>query len=139
LEYQDMIGDIEEKRPFWQLMPAKGARGADGNRGTNPYFTGPFLGLEHYKEDPYSIEGTNWQTTTDAINAEIANGPNPGHTFDKDFVKWIYDNSLKGWNFYYDNGVPPGYTANLPANYPRPVLTEDFRLTLDRDQKLDDY
>lgn len=137
LEYEELDGI--GKRPFWQLMPAQGIRGQDGQHGTNPYFSGPFLALEHYKEDPYSVEGTNWQTTANAINAEIAKGPSPGHSVDADFVKWIYDNSIKGWNFYYDFGVTPGYRANLPADYPHPVITEDFRLTFDRDQEVDDY
>lgn len=127
------------KGPFWQLMPAEGARGQDGQRGTNPYLKAPFLGLEHYKEDPYSIEGTDWNKTAAAIDQKVASGPAPGHKVDPDFVKWIYENSIKGWNFYYPHGVAPGFTAVLPDWYPKAVVTPDLRLTFDRDYKVDDY
>jgi len=128
-------------RPYWQLMPVEGVRGADGNHGTNKYFTGPFLALQHYLEDPYSVEGTNWQTTADAINAAIANGPEPGHTVNADFVKWIYNGSNKGWNFYYPMGVQEGYepAVPLPSWYPKLVITDDGKLQFDRFYAIDDY
>ena len=136
--YIDPAGTMG-KRPFWQLMPAEGVRGKDGNHGTNPYFTGPFLALQHYLEDPYSVEGTNWNTTADAINAAIAKGPMPGHTVNADFTKWIYDKSMKGWNFYYPMGVQEDYVPNLPAWYPHLLIDADGKLVFDRIYKVDDY
>lgn len=128
--------------PYWQLMPAEGVRGADGNRNTNPYFPasyGPFLGLQHYKEDPYSITGTDWNKTADAINQQVQKGPMPGHTWNADFVKWVYDTNLKGWNFYYPGGNKPGYVPVLPSWYPKLILTDDLRLIFDREYAIDDY
>jgi len=125
-------------RPYWQLMPVQGARGANGQIGGNPYFPVPFIGLQHYKEDPYSIEGTDWNKTAAAINELIA-ANNPGHSVTADFVKWVYDESMKGWNFYFPGGVVPGYVPNLPASWPKLIITNDGRLTLDNNTALDDY
>lgn len=130
------------KRPTWQLMPMEGARtqpNAAGPGPNNRYFTGPFLGLQFYAEDPLSIEGTNWNITADAINAAIQNGPSPGHAVDGSFVRWIYESNVKGWNFYYPMGVAPGYQPNLPNSYPQLIITADGRLTFDRDVQIDDY
>lgn len=144
-DYLDILEELPAigRRPFWQLMPVEGARGnptESGDGPNNPYFSGPFLALQFYLEDGLSTEGTNWQTTADAINHAIAQGPAPGHTVDGDFVKWIFDNSFKGYNFYYPGGVQIGYTPNLPVNFPHLVITDDgMRLTFDRDQKVDDY
>lgn len=135
LVYQD--GTIG-KRPYWQLMPVEGIRGKDGNHGTNPYFSGPFLALQHYLEDPYSVEGTDWNVTANAINEAIANGPEPGHTVNAQFVKWIYDTSNKGWNFYYPMGVQEGYEPNLPGWYPHLQII-DGKLVFDRVYQVDDY
>lgn len=121
------------KRPYWQLMSAEGIRGKDGNHGTNPYFSGPFLALQHYKEDPFSIEGTDWNLTSDDLQNKS------GIDWQPDFVKWIYETSNKFWNFYDPHGVTPGYVPNLPAAYPHLVITPDYRLTLDRDAQLDDF
>lgn len=130
----DESGNLIGKRPYWQLMSAEGIRGADGNHGTSPYFTGPFLALQHYAEDPYSIEGTDWNVTAADLKAKS------GIDWQPDFVKWIYDNSMKFWNFYEPHGVQPGYVPlNLPAWYPHLTVTDDLRLTFDRDYKVDDY
>lgn len=137
LDYEELQPGVVNG-PYWQLMPVEGIRGKDGNHGTSPYFSGPFLALQHYAQDPYSVTGTDWNKTADAINQAIAAGPEPGHTVDADFVKWIYDTSNKGYNFYYLWGVPIGYKPNLPAWYPHPVITDDQRLTFDRDYKVDD-
>lgn len=131
------------KRPFWQLMPMMGARSKPNPQTPGPdnkYFTGPFLGLQFYAEDGMSTEGTNWNTTADAINQEIAKGPQPGHTVDGNYVHWIFDTNFKGYNFLYPGGVPIGYVPNLPNDYPHLVITDDgLRLTFDRDVKIDDY
>jgi hypothetical protein len=137
LEVDEM--GIMGKRPFWQLMPAEGVRGKDGNHGSNQYFSGPFLALQHYAEDPYSIEGTNWNTTADAINAAITNGPAPGHSVNGQFVKWIYDHSMKGWNFYYPMGVIPEFMPQLPSWYPHLLINTDNKLVFDRIYKVDDF
>lgn len=136
IDFEDTIGTT---RPFWQLMPVEGVRGKDGQHGTNPYFSGPFLALQHYLEDPYSVEGTNWDTTAQAINAAIAKGPAPGHTVNADFTKWIYDKSMKGWNFYYPMGVQENYVPDLPAWYPHLLIDQDGKLVFDRVYKVDDY
>ena len=100
----------------------------------------PFLGLDWYR-DLGGDRNISETTLADAINREIANGPHPGHTVAPDFVKWIYDESIRSWNFYFPNGVRPGFTADslLPVSWPRPVITPDGRLTFDRDVKVDDY
>lgn len=123
--------------PYWQLMPSYGAYGTGGQ--ANPYFSNPFLRLQHYAEDNLSVTGTDWTKTADAINGEIAKGPMPGHAVNADFVKWIYNNNLKGWNFYYPGGVQAGFVPALPSYYPHLVLTGDNRLELDRNQEIDDY
>jgi hypothetical protein len=117
----------------------------DGNGSpNNPYFSGsPFLGLSSYVEDGGSALFTNWQNVADAINAAIVSGPSPGHEFDADFVKWVYQNNIKGWNFYYYGGVPPMFDpsaklSQLNPNYPHVIITADGRLTFDKDVELDD-
>lgn len=114
----------------------------NGNGGAaNPYFEGiPFLGLSSYVEDGGTAILTNWQELANEINADIAAGPSPGHSYNADFVKWVYDNNIKGWNFYFFGGVPVGYNpdAMLPAGYPRIIITEDGRLTFDRNVQVDD-
>jgi hypothetical protein len=107
----------------------------------NPYFAGaPFLAMTIYSSDPYSKEGTSWETLANEINQKIATGPQPGHTVTPQFVQWIYDTNNKAWNFYFADGVTPGYVpANFPAAWPRPLLTEDnLRLTFDKQQPVDD-
>lgn len=101
---------------------------------------GHYLGLSAYADYEGSL-GTNWADLTAAINQLIAQGPNPGFTVPQDFVKWIFDNSIRSWNFFYPGGVEPGFNADalLPEGYPRPVLTDDGRLTFDHDAQLDDY
>lgn len=145
LEFNEQSGTMQVvgRRPYWQLMPLEGARtqpNAQTAGANNKYFSTPFLGLQFYSEDPLSVEGTDWNLTADAINQAIATGVNPGHTVDGSFVKWVYDANIKGWNFYYPGGVVPGYVPNnLPAGYPRLIITADGRLTLDSTAKLDDY
>lgn len=123
--------------PYWQLMPSFGAYGTGGK--ANPYFSDPFLRLQHYAEDNLSVTGTDWTKTADAVNGEISKGPMPGHAVNADFVKWVYENNLKGWNFYYPAGVQPGYVPNLPSYYPHLIMTGDNKLQLDRNQAIDDF
>jgi hypothetical protein len=100
----------------------------------------PYLGLSAYR-DYGGDRDINESAVAAALNAEIARGPNPGHTVPPDFVKWVYDSNIRSWNFYYPGGVKPGFTAEsiLPAGYPRWVITQDGRLTFDQDIKVDDY
>lgn len=100
----------------------------------------PYLGLAAYA-DYENSSGTNFSTLAGQLNTLIAAGPEPGHTVTADFVKWIFDNKVRSWNFFYVDGVVPGFTAEdlLPANYPRLVLTDDGRLTFDKLVPLDDY
>jgi hypothetical protein len=105
----------------------------------NPYLPGPFLGLSSYVEDTGAILLPLWDGLANAINAEILVGPDPSHQVNSDFVKWIYENNFKGWNFYYYGGVKPGFIPyNLPTTYPRAIITADNRLTFDRNVELDD-
>lgn len=110
--------------------------------GTNKYagtWT-PYLGLSMYR-DLGGDRNINEANVAALINDAIAAGPNPGHTVTPEFVKWVYNENLRSWNFYYPGGVQPGFTAAelLPATWPRLVVTDDGRLTFDRDIKIDDY
>lgn len=100
----------------------------------------PYLGLNGYVEYD-SSSGTDWNIVASKINQLIASGPQPGHAVEANFVKWVFDNNIRSWNFYYNGGVRPGFTAAnlLPATWPRLIITNDGRLTFDRDIKLDDY
>lgn len=133
--------------PYFQMMAQTYSTGPDGNESQNKYFQDePFLGLNHYVEDPYSVSGTNWNVTADDINKKIAAAYDAGlipekFTVTGDLAKWIYETNNKGWNFYYKWGVKPGYDPSdkLPTGYPRLTITDDFRLAIDKDQKLDDF
>jgi len=110
--------------------------------GTNRYggIWNPYLGLSMYKDlGGYTV--ANKDQAAAEINAEIAKGPDPGHQVTPDFVQWIYDNNIRSWNFYWQGGVQPDFTAAdlLRPDMPRLVYTEDHRLTFDRDVKVDDY
>lgn len=100
----------------------------------------PYLGLSNYR-DYGGDRDINESNVANMLNAEIAKGPHPGHNVTPDFVKWVYNASIRSWNFYYPGGVKPGFTAQnlLPVNYPKMVITPDGRLTFDRDVKIDDY
>jgi len=112
--------------------------------GSNKYANvfGHHLGLSGYAEYE-NDSGTNWTDVANQINTMIAKGPHPGHTVTSDFVKWVFDNNIRFWNFYYPAGVVPGFADSinqlLPASWPRPVVTQDGRLTFDRDAMLEDY
>lgn len=101
---------------------------------------GPHLALSAYADFENS-SGTDFNSLADQINSNITSGPNPGHSVTPDFVKWVFDNVIRSWNFYYEGGVQPGYNADgiLPATYPRPVFTDDHRLIFSPDVALDDY
>lgn len=111
--------------------------------GTHKYagaFGPNYLGLSGYA-DFTSGSGTDWNQLADQLNKLISEGPQPGFAVPPDFVKWVFDESIRSWNFFYPGGVAPGFNAAnlLPAGYPRPVLTNDGRLTLSHDALLDDY
>lgn len=110
--------------------------------GTHKYANvfGHHLGLSAYA-DFENDNGTNWQAVADDLNNKISQGPEPGHVVTADFVKWIFDNSVRFWNFYYPGGVSEGFDASniLPSNWPRLIKTDDGRLTFDHDVLLDDY
>jgi len=114
----------------------------------------PYLGLDNYRD--YSGDrNINEATVASKINSAIQSGPSPGHTVTPDFVKWIYDNSIRSWNFYYPDGVDPNFDANkiIPASFtwtnkdghiqtitpPKFVVTPDGRVTFDHDAQVDDY
>jgi hypothetical protein len=101
----------------------------------------PFLGLSSY-QDYGGVRSLNKNQVADQINAAIATGPAPGHSVTGDFVQWVYDNSIRSWNFLYPGGVDPNFNADplLPANYPRwKVDDENKSMSLDRPGALDDY
>jgi len=126
-------------RPLWQVRAFPTSKGKDGTNAPNPYFKGPFLGLEFYAEDPYSSEGTDWNVTANSINQQIASGPYPGHTVNGQFVKWIFDKSMKGWNFFYPMGVLDDFKPLLPAWYPHLVINDNGELVFDKVYQVDDY
>lgn len=97
----------------------------------------PFLGLSAYKTGGL---GVNWSALANEINAQIAQGPDPGHQVNGEFVQWIFLNNAQFWNFYYAGGVVPGFQAEtiLSPYYPRPVISPDGRLTFSKMQPLDD-
>ena len=100
----------------------------------------PYLALSDYRD--YSGERNfNADQTAAQLNQLIASGPQPGHQVTADFVKWVYDASIRSWNFYYPWGVKPGFTAEnlMPPGWPKLVITPDLRLTLDHDVQLDDF
>lgn len=100
----------------------------------------PYLGLSSYR-DYGGDRDLNRQQIADQLNQMIASGPMPGHTVTGDFVAWVYDQSIRSWNFYYPGGVAPGYSAanRLPATWPRLFITDDGRLNLTNETPLDDY
>lgn len=111
----------------------------DGTGRTATVFN-PNLGLSQYRD--YGGDRTiNTQQLADQINQAIAAGPSPGHTVAPDFIQFIYDRSVRSWNFYYPWGAEPGFTAEnlLPAGYPILILTDDGRLTLSNDVAIDDF
>lgn len=101
----------------------------------------PYLGLSRYADVGGASFLTDWNGLTRVINELIAQGPHPGHAVNTDFVRWIYTQNLRSWNFNYPGGVRPGFSAAdlLPANWPRLILTPDGRLTLSDTQAIDDY
>lgn len=120
---------------------------ADGSNnlnfdGTNKFagVFNPYLGLSNYR-DYDGDRNINESSVADQINKLIAAGPDPGHTVDAAFVKWIYNTSNRAWNFYYEGGVLPGFDSDnlLPGGYPKPVMTDDGRLALDNPTPIDDY
>jgi hypothetical protein len=99
----------------------------------------PFIGLSQYR-DWGGNRNINENSVADQINSVIAQHGKT-HTFTGPFIKWIYDNNLRHWNFYYPWGVPIGWSAKdiLPENYPKLIVTPDGRLNFDRWAPLDDY
>lgn len=94
--------------------------------------------------DPgYGHEGDAWAgynianlpQLTDALNIEIAKGPEP-HVVSSDTVDWIWKSSVRSWNFYYKQGVAPDViqiaNEKLPPEWPRAIVTQDGRLTFDK-------
>lgn len=100
----------------------------------------PYLGLTAYG-DYESSSGTDWNALANKINQMIATGPQPGHLVDAAFVQWVFNENIRSWNFFFESGVRPGFTANdlLPATWPRPVFTADQRLIFEPWIAVDDY
>ncbi len=77
----------------------------------------------------------NLPQLTDALNVEIAKGPEP-HVVSSDLVDWIWKSSVRSWNFYYTQGVAPDViqiaNEKLPPEWPRAIVTPDGRLTFDK-------
>lgn len=98
-----------------------------------------YLGLSDYRDMSGDRSINEWGVADTLNNLIRASGAT--HQVTGDFVKWVYDNSLRSWNFFYPGGVEPGFNGAewLPASWPRWVITPDGRLTLDRDVQVDDY
>jgi len=101
----------------------------------------PYLGLNSYRDYGGERRIGNKDQVAAELNALIAKGPDPNHAVDGNFVQWVYDMSLRSWNFYYQSGVRPGFSADniLPPAWPRPVLTPDGRLALSNNFRIDDH
>jgi len=99
----------------------------------------PFISLSQYRDYGGNRIINEW-SVADQINA-LLRQYGKTHTTDGNFVKWVYDNNLRHWNFFYPWGVPIGWTAKniLPDNYPKLIITDDGRLNFDRWAELDDY
>jgi hypothetical protein len=124
-----------------ELILSNGQLGALADEKVTMVIDNGHLGLSKYPEDPgfgiISVISTRWSDLANQINNEIRR-VGKSHTVNGEFVKWIFTQNIKSWNFYEPNGVAIGFNASnmLPANYPRFVVTPDGRLTFDRDQKL---
>jgi hypothetical protein len=101
----------------------------------------PLLSLSCYR-DWCGDRNINEDAVADQINQIVASQGLPQRV-DGQFVKWIYDESIRSWNFLAPFGTPIGYSADsvLPPNYPRFIITPDGRLNFDRDIPggIDDY
>jgi hypothetical protein len=107
-----------------------------------------YLGLTDYRDMSGDRSINEWGVA-DALNKLIASGPHPGHTVTGDFVKWVYDESVRSWNFYYPNGAEPDFNGKYwidkyqagmnETGWPYLIITPDGRLTIDHDVLLDDY
>jgi hypothetical protein len=106
-----------------------------------------YLGLSGYRDYSGDRDINEWDVAA-ALNSLIAESGGT-HQVTGDFVKWVYDNSIRSWNFYYPGGVEPNFDGrawidtyqaamNQPG-WPYLVVTPDGRLTLDHDVELDDY
>jgi len=106
-----------------------------------------YLGLSDYRD--YSGDRSiNEGALADQINAIVAKGGGT-HRVTGDFVKWVYDSSIRSWNFFYAGGVEPYFDGakwitayakgmNEPG-WPKFIITADGRLTLQPMVALDDY
>lgn len=106
-----------------------------------------YLGLSDYRDYSGDRDINEWSVAGQLNNLIAQNGGT--HTVDGNFVKWVYDNSIRSWNFFYPGGVDPNYDGkpwldkfmqamNEPG-WPYWVITQDGRLTIDHDVKMDDY
>lgn len=106
-----------------------------------------YLGLSDYRDYSGDRNISEWNVAA-LLNQLIAQDGGT-HTVTGDFVKWVYDNSIRSWNFFYPGGVDPNFDGkpwldkymaamNQPG-WPYWVITNDGRLTIDHDVKMDDY
>jgi len=108
-----------------------------------------YLGLSDYRDYSGDRNISEWDVAA-KLNSLIAEAGGT-HTVTGDFVKWVYDSSIRSWNFYYPGGVEPDYdkqakgwldkymaAMNQPG-WPYWIITPDGRLTIDHDVQMDDY
>ena len=106
-----------------------------------------YLGLSDYRDYSGDRSINEWSVASVLNQMIAADGGN--HTVTGDFVKWVYDNSIRSWNFFYPGGVDPDYDgADWASKYrqgfntptaPDWIITPDGRLALSNDVRLDDY
>lgn len=106
-----------------------------------------YLGLSDYRDYSGDRDISEWQVAAQ-LNALIAQHGGT-HQVTGDFVKWVYDNSIRSWNFYFPGGVQPDFDGSYWLNkyeiamnqpgWPMWLITPDGRLTIDHDVKVDDY
>ena len=106
-----------------------------------------YLGLSDYRDYSGDRNINEWSVAATLNNMILQHGGK--HQVDGNFVKWVYDNSLRSWNFYFPGGVEPDFDGKYwidtyergmnQTGWPYLIITPDGRLTIDHDVQLDDY
>jgi hypothetical protein len=106
-----------------------------------------YMGLSDYRDYSGDRDINEWNVAAQINNLVAQAGGT--HTVPGDFVKWVYDNSIRSWNFFYPNGVQPGFDGSTwllkwqhglgLSGWPTWVVTQDGRVTIDHDVQVDDY
>jgi len=106
-----------------------------------------YLGLSDYRDYSGDRAINEWAVAEQLNNIIAQNGGK--HSVTGDFVKWVYNESIRSWNFFYPGGVEPDFdgkrwidtyqTGMHQTGWPYLIITPDGRLTIDHDVEMDDY